>query len=474
MVFQDNRQFVDALEKTGDIVRVKREIDWDLEAGAIIRRLCETNGPAALFEKVKDYPDGYRILGGPLATFRRLSIALGLEPHTPFRSIVEEYGRRLSHPIKPRVMASGPCKENVMVGKDVDLFRFPAPLIHGGDGGRYIGTWHVVVTKDPDSEWVNWGMYRLMVYDRQRIAGLLVPFQHGPSIFYQKYKAQGKAMPFAAAIGADPICSLTACSRYERGESEVDFAGALRQEPVELVKCETSDLLVPAHAEIVLEGEILPNTVVEEGPFGEYTGYSSLPRSLKPVYQIKAITYRNDPILPMTCVGFPTTEDHTTASLSFSHWFHKLLKEWGIPVSGVFVPPLAAGILAIVGVKPLYPNIAAQVAKLMTISGLPAHVIVVDDETDIYNLQEVLHALATKCHPVRGIRKFDDDTATPLLPFFSSEDRAKGRGARAIYDCTFPAEWPRPSVPRKVTFDKAYPTDIKDRVLASWESYGFE
>lgn len=474
MAFQDNRQFIDALEKTGDVVRVKKEVDWELEAGAIIRRLCERSGPAALFEKVKDYPDGYRLLGGPLATFRRLAIAMGIEPDTPFKGIVEEYGRRLEHPIKPKVVATGPCKENIMVGNDVDLFRFPAPLIHGDDGGRYLGTWHVVVTKDPDSDWVNWGMYRLMLYDRQHLAGLLVPFQHGPSIFYQKYKSRGKAMPFAAAIGADPICSLTAASRYGRGESEVDFAGALRREPVELVKCETSDLLVPAHAEIILEGEILPDVMLEEGPFGEYTGYSSLPRSLKPVYHIKAVTYRSNPILPMTCVGFPTTEDHVTLSISYSHFYSKLLKEWGIPISGVFVPPPTVGILAIVGVKPLYPNISSQIAKLMTIGGLPVHVIVVDDETDIYNLTEVLHAFATKCHPVRGIRQFDNDTSTPLLPFWSAQDRAQGKGGRAIYDCTFPAEWPRQMVPRKTTFDKTYPKDIKERVLANWKSYGFE
>jgi 4-hydroxy-3-polyprenylbenzoate decarboxylase len=473
VAIQDNRQFIQALEKNGDLVRVKKEIDWDLEAGAIIRRLCETSGPAALFEKVKDYPDGYRILGGPLATYRRLAIALGLEPETTYVKILEEYGRRLDNPIKPRILPDGPCKENLMVSNDIDLFRFPVPMVHGGDGGRYIGTWHLLVTKDPDSEWVNWGMYRLMVYDRKTMAGLFYPNQHGPSIFYQKYKNKGKAMPFAVAIGADPICSLIAASRLDWGASEVDYAGALLREPVDLVKCETNDLLVPAHAEIVIEGEISADDTLEEGPFGEFTGYSSSPRTPKPACKVKAVSYRNEPIFTMTSIGFPTTEDHITHTVNRSYFMYKILKNWGIPVTGVFVPPAGAGILVIVGVKPIYSNIATQVAKLLTVTAMPNYVIVVDDETDIYNMEEVMHAFATKCHPIRGIRTFDSDVMMSLIPFYSHEERTMGKGAKAVFDCTFPTQW-QSATPRKITFGKAYPEELQDKVLENWKSYGFE
>jgi 4-hydroxy-3-polyprenylbenzoate decarboxylase len=455
MAFKDNRQFIETLEQTEDVVRVKQEVDWDLEVGAIVRRLCETNGPAALFEKIKDYPDGYRILGGSLATYRRLSIALGLPADTSFADILKVYANRLSHPVKPKIMESAPCKENVILGKDVDLFRLPAPMIHEGDGGRYIGTWHLLVTEDPDSEWINWGMYRFMVYDRQ-------------------YLPMGKAMPFAVVIGADPVCSLIAASALERGQSEVDYAGALREEPVELVKCETNDLLVPAHAEIVLEGDIMPNAMVEEGPFGEFTGYSATPRMPRTVHKVKAITHRNDPILTMTSIGFPVDEDHIIMSVAESHHYFSLLKERGMPVTGVFVPPQTAGILAIVGIKPAYSNIAAQVAKVLTFLRLPDHIIVVDDETDIYNLEEVLHAFATKCHPVRGIRVFNNDVGLPLVPYYSYEEKISAKGAKAVFDCTFPAEWPKTETPRKMVFDKAYPKEIKDKILANWNSYGFE
>src|SRR3990170_852261 len=166
MTFTDNRQFISALEKSGDVVRIKDEIDWEGEAGAMVRRSMERRAQAIFFEKLKDYPPGFTIFGGPLATHRRLAVALGFKPETPFSEIQHHYENRIESPIKPMLVSKGPCQENVITGNDVDLFKLPVPLIHWGDGGRYIGSWHAVVMKDPDSSWVNWGMYRQMVYRR--------------------------------------------------------------------------------------------------------------------------------------------------------------------------------------------------------------------------------------------------------------------------------------------------------------------
>ncbi|MDP2645072.1 MAG: UbiD family decarboxylase [Desulfobacterales bacterium] len=160
MAFNDNREFIEALEKTGDVVRIRQEVDWDLEVGAITRRVCERQDPAPFFEKIKDYPEGYRIFGAPLATERRFAAALGLNQDTPFREIQAEYSRRLERPVKPVIVKDAPCKENVLVGDEVDLHRFPAPMVHEGDGGRYMATWHAMVSKSAKKDWTNWGMYQ--------------------------------------------------------------------------------------------------------------------------------------------------------------------------------------------------------------------------------------------------------------------------------------------------------------------------
>ena len=184
MALKDLRDFIRVLESHGELQRVREEVDWNLEMGAIIRHCYDIGAPAALFEKVKDHPKGFRALGASLgpsqqpghSLYARIALAFGLEPDATPQAIMKYYLAHKDKPIKPVTVKTGTCKENILLGKDVDLTKFPAPLIHGGDGGRYIGTWHTVVTKDPDSSWVNWGMYRLMVHDRNTM-GCLFPLQ---------------------------------------------------------------------------------------------------------------------------------------------------------------------------------------------------------------------------------------------------------------------------------------------------------
>jgi len=178
MPYKDLREFIETLEKSGDLHRIKKEIDWNLEAGAITRKGCEEVGPAILFEKIKDYPEGYRVLANPLASFRRLAIALDMPPDSTYTEILNRYAEGRKNLIKPILVSDGPCKEEIHIGDDVDLYKLPALIIHGGDGGRYLCTWHVTITKDPDSGWVNWGMYRAMIQDKNRMGGLILPFQH--------------------------------------------------------------------------------------------------------------------------------------------------------------------------------------------------------------------------------------------------------------------------------------------------------
>lgn len=474
MAFEDNREFIAVLEKSGDIVHIKQEVDWELEVGAILRRANELHSPAVLFEKIKDYPKGYRIFGSPLSTHRRLAIAMGLEPETSVKDLQMEYGRRILRPVKPIIAKDAPCKENIIIGDEVDLYRFPVPMIHEGDGARFIGTWHLGICRDPDSDWTNWGMYRQMILNRRYIAGQCDIFSDQGRIFYEKYAPKNQNMPLAVAIGADPICDLVSAASFRIGESEVDYAGALRGKPVELVKCETNDLLVPAHAEIILEGELLPGVIVDEGPFGEFTGYRS-PPSRQPLFRVHAITHRNNPILSVTCMGIPPDESSLLKGIDSAVQVKRLLDQYGITYTDVYIPAEAAHHLVIIGLKKIHDYDVARVYNAVCLYGRVATMIVVDDDIDVFNLDEVLHAFATKCHPVRNIRVREQERVISLTPYLSDKEITARTGPKVLFDCTWPLEWPKETrVPRRMSFKGAYPEGIRQKVIEHWADYGFK
>jgi 4-hydroxy-3-polyprenylbenzoate decarboxylase len=476
--YKDNRQFIQALKESGDLVTVDQEVDWDLEMGAIVRRVCEKKGPSPYFKKIKDYP-GFEALGAPLATYRKLAISLGLPPDAPIPEIGRAYVERTEKgaPIKPRVLerSQAPCKETVLLGDKANLFDLPAPMVHDGDGGRYLATWHMIVAKDPDTGDVNWGMYRQMVFDEKTMVGPVLPFSDMGKMFYGKHVPRNQPMPFATVIGMDPLAGIAACAPSPIPEDE--FCGMLMGEPVELVKCETSDLLVPAHAEIIIEGEILPNVWLEEAPFGEYTGYRTSPRDPRTVYRVKAITHRKRPILAVSNMGVPTDEGQLLRSFSLGLEMEKLCRSQGIPITGVYMWPESTHHLVVVGTKPAYAGIAQQIASLVFGSKLGPWfhmVVVVDQSTDIFNKDEVIHALCTKCNPATGIHIMENHVGTPLYPFAPVADRKIGKGSKVLFDCLFPLDWKTSDIPILVNFANVYPKEIQERVLANWKSYGFK
>ncbi len=472
------REFIALLEGKGHLKQIDKEVDWNLEAGAISRRGCELKLPALLFNKLKDYPAGYRLMANPLATFPRLALAMGLSEDTSYTELVDQYLERSTTMIKPIQVKNGPCKEEIIQGDDVDILKFPVPLIHEGDGGRYMGTWHLVVTRDPDSDWVNWGMYRQMVLDKISMGGIMVPFQHGPMQYYQKYEARGNPMPFATCIGVDPLSTLAACNPVEYGVNEVEVAGGLRGEPIELVKCETSDLLVPANAEIIIEGEVLPEERRDEGPFGEYTGYMAGGRAPRPVYRVKAITHRKNPILTMSNMGVPIDDCDISNSIGFGARLTGELRKKGFPIRGsVCIIPQCSLFVAVVSVKVPYAGIAHQIASTIWADKagvFTPYVVICDEDVDSSNMDEVMHAIATKCHPAKGIMIFPQSTGNPLYPFSDAHERTYAKAPKCLLDCTWPVDWPKEDIPRKVSFDVCYPSEIKERVLRNWSSYGIE
>ena len=294
-MFRDTRDFIEALRAAGDLHEIEKEVDWDLELGAISRLACEKDGPAVWFKRIADYADGWTAFANPMATWRRVAIAFGIPAESSLKGIYAEYENREGKLIPPVVVESGLCKEIVKRGTDVDLFDLPAPMLHDGDGGRYLGTWDLAVSRDPETNWVNWGMYRFMVYDSQHLTGFPRPTSHLGKVFQDHYVSKNKPMPMALVIGADPISHFAASATYHIGGEEAALAGGLRGAPVELVRCETTDLLVPASSEIVVECEVLPNCVGLEGPYGEYPGYRTGEMGNGILCRVKAITHRKNP-----------------------------------------------------------------------------------------------------------------------------------------------------------------------------------
>lgn len=474
MPFKDIREFLTRLEKEGELKRFEDKVDWNLEAGAITRRSLEAGLPAPLFENVKDYPKGYRMVSCVLANLKRIAIAMDMPTDTPMRVLIEEYLARQKKPVKPVTVRTGPCKENIQLGDDVDLYKLPVPFIHEGDGGRYIGTWHLTVTKDPTSDWQNWGMYRHMLHDKNSFGVLAPAPKHLGTMAAQQYGM--KTMPVAVVLGSEPITTFCAATPVPYGVSEVDVAGGLRRAPVELVKCETSELMVPASAEIVIEGEIIPGEERDEGPFGEYTGYRSGAASPKPVIHVKAVTHRSNPIFTFSCPGVPLDDSAAVFSVNKSAQFLDELRSKGLPVTGCYLIVEGASHAIAVSVKNAYYGIAGEIAHVIWSARhglLTPSVIVVEDDVDPCNLQQVFHALMTKCHPWRGINRLEHATAWPLIPWLSEYEREHRMGARVFYDCTWPVDWPKADMPVRQSFNECYPKEIQQIALQKWRALGY-
>lgn len=476
MPFKDLREFIARLETTGELQRVDEEVDWNLEAGALLRRVCEERLPALLFQKIKSYPPGYSIVGGILGNYKRLAMALDLEPGTSAGQLMGEYSTRKKRLIKPLLVSDGPCKENIHIGEEANLLEFPVPMVHFGDGGRYFGTWHVTINKDLDSDWANWGMYRHMLHNRNTLGIMSGAHQHLGFVFHRKYEPRNKVMEVAIAVGVDPGLTMCAGAFLPFGVSEAEVAGGLRGESVELVRCETVDLAVPATAEIVVEGEMRPHETMDEGPFGEFAGYMASERTPKPVIHVRAITHRNNPVFTMCCLGIPMNDEDILMSMIKGGELLEALQARGMPVKGLCVSPEASHLLAVIAVDPPYANVADDIAHIAwgTKAGRSVpYLVIVNSDVDPFNLPQVFHALATKCHPYRGITNIEHATGIALFPWATPYEKKHGMGARAYFDCTWPLDWEPSEVPPRVSFSETYPAEVQAKALAILKKYGY-
>ncbi len=472
MAPKDFRSFLAAIEASGDLVKIDDPVDWDQELSGMGRLSCERYGPAFLFNNIRDYP-GSRVVANPVADWRRYAVGLGLPADTPVRRLYQIYDEREQKLIPPVFVKDGPCKEVVITGDRIDLFDLPVPMVHEGDGGRYLGTWDLVVSKDAVSDWVNWGMYRFMIHNEHLLTGYPRPTSHLGKMLLEGYVPQGRFMPIAIAIGADMPSHLAAAATFRIAGNEANLAGGLGQQPVELVKCETSDLYVPASSEIIIEAEVYPDGIAQEGPYGEYPGYRSGEMGNALCARVTAITHRRDPILSLDTTGFMDSSAVTT-SISGAIAIRRRLEKHRVPVAEVYVPPEGGVHMAIVSVRQGGAAVARKVVETLTARrALMSKIIIVDEDVDVFNMAAVIHAFATKCHPERGTHIHTyEGRANALTPAYSSEERIARLGASVAFDATWPPEWPRDSTPVRATLDSMYSPEIQSRVLARWKSLG--
>lgn len=485
--YRDLRGYLALLEKAGLLSRVKAPVDLKGEIGAICTvALDRRTPPGLLFEHINGYP-GMRLVSNILCSTEKLAITFNTEADD--MEILAAIHAGKATPMPPRVVDSAPAQEVVHMGDEVDLSMFPTPLWHEGDGGPYIGTTAGVVTADPDTGYLNCGMYRCMIADRNTVTAHIKGGRgghpvgedpaktryYGGDVHILKNEARGRSTPVAIAIGMDPLLTLVAAQEVPSDSlenAEYAVAGAWMGAPIDLVKCKTSDLLVPAWAEIVLEGEALLNERRREGPHGESAGYyNSGPSDF--VVRIHCITHRRDPInYGLVCRPL---EDYP----KFLHavGLRKQLLDMGIRVKDVYTPdwtppPAQMAIVAatIEGRSDVEAVIAAvdRVEPEKLIAGRPRWLIIVDDDCDVRNWDDVMWRTSIAARLDADVRIRPGTRDTDFLCNWSIVIDATRRGKPGVRwgpGSTGEAEDPVASKPS---------AEMLAKVQSRWREYGLD
>lgn len=463
MAYKDLRWHMAEAEADGELVRLSGA-GPDLEMNSLAEMAVHRGKgtmPLLLFSNIPGYDKGIQTLYGLLASPRRIARALYVplpEERNSYLPLVPPW-RVKSKDLKfipPKVLKSGPILENVLSGDKVDLSKFPAIRAHEQDGGKYIGTGCAVILKDPNSDWVNLGTYRCMVVDDKRITTHILEDRHGRSIAYDGYLDKGKVMPIAVAIGMDPTIWFASIQHaIPWGVSEYAYAGGIQGSPVEVVKGPYTGLPIPAHAELVIEGEVHPGELVNEGPFGEWHGYygnlglESVPEL---VVRVKSILYRNNPILTCAHPCVPPSDHTYVGCVKVAATIWERLEKSGIPgIKGVWPHGEGGGILFnVVSIKQMYAGHSTEVGMIASqhVSTGGRYTIVVDDDIDPSDISQVLWALSTRSDPQRSIQIIHHCDTTSADTVVPPAEKRKWKVApkplyntRAVIDACQPFEW---------------------------------
>ncbi|MEM7828390.1 MAG: menaquinone biosynthesis decarboxylase [Candidatus Aenigmatarchaeota archaeon] len=480
MEYRDFQDYLRFLEQRHELHRIRIEVDPVLEISEITDRVCKKGGPALLFERVKG--SGFPVVTNAFGSKKRMCLALGVEDIDEIVKRVEELLEpeipegfwekiRLLPRLKrmmdflPKKVDEGCCKE-VIHREDASFDMLPVLKTWPGDGGRYI-TLPVVFTRDPLSRKRNVGMYRMQILDGKR-AAIHWQIHKDASRHWMRAEKSGQRMDVAVVLGSDPALVFAAMCPLPEDMDEVLFAGFLRQNGIELVKAETVDIDVPANAEIVIEGYVNPGELCMEGPFGDHTGFYSLP-DMYPVFHLTCITRRKSPVYPATVVGKPPMED-AYMGWAVERIFLPLIRKIMPEIVDMHLPP--EGVFhnfAFVSIDKRYPGHAKKVIFGLWGLGLmmlTKNIIVFDSDTDVHNLSEVLWKWGNNVDPRRDIIIAEGpvdalDHSSPL----------PGYGSKMGVDAT--KKGPSEGFTRPWPDEVRMSEEIREFVSKRWKDYGF-
>ena len=469
----DLREWIQRVEALGLLTRIKKEVDWDQEMAAISYMVAHKagGGPALLFEKINGYSREFRALWNMLgSSVPRIAVALG-EPHDlTALELIERCKTKFSRTIPPVFVEAenAPVNTHHMRGADVDVTSFPAPRHWPLDGGRYVGTADAVITRDPEAGWFNVGTYRMMVQDKRHVGLYLSPGKDA-RLHIERCWSRNEPCELAAIWGPDPTTFIVSAQTFPKTVSELDFIGGILGRPVELVKGEAGSIPYPARAEIVIEGVVYPDAQKLEGPFGEFTGYYGRPEDLAYLVEVNAIHYRTEPILTNTL----TSESGMLYAIARSARIWNDLDRLGVPgIRGVYCHPAAACAfgMTIVSLEQQYaghaPEVLALAAQCPGGAYFSKWIIAVDHDVDPSDIDQVLWAMATRCHPVEDIDILRNTWSTWLDPTQNPpEDRPYG--SKALVNACMEHRHLRSFSKRTKIARHVY-----DRVLARWRDLG--
>ncbi|MBO9493641.1 4-hydroxy-3-polyprenylbenzoate decarboxylase [Thalassotalea sp. G20_0] len=488
MKYKDLRDFIDQLEKQGELRRITFEVDPVLEMTEICDRTLKKGGPALLFENPKGFD--MPVLANLFGTQKRVALGMGQkdigalrevgellaylkEPDPPkgLRDAIEKLPlfRQVLN-MGPKVVKSAPCQEVVLQGDDIDLTRLPIQTCWPGDAAPLI-TWPLVITRGPEKERQNLGIYRQQLLGKNKLIMRWLSHRGGALDFrdWQK-KYPDTPFPVSVALGADPATILGAVTPVPDSLSEYAFAGLLRGRKTELTKSRTNDLQVPASAEIVLEGFIYPGEMADEGPYGDHTGYYNEVESF-PVFTVECVTHRRNPIYHSTYTGRPPDEP-AILGLAFNEIFVPILKKQFPEIVDFYLPPEGCSYrLAVVTMRKEYPGHAKRVMlgvwSFLRQFMYTKFVIVTDDDVNARDWNDVIWAMTTRMDPKRD-SVFIDNTPIDYLDFASP---VAGLGSKVGFDAT--NKW-EGETSREWGTAISMTDTIKHRVDAIWDQLGID
>lgn len=388
----DLRSFLKVLKENNQLITIDKQVNLKWELGSILATLERMEGKAAYFSKIKGY--SIPVVGGLLASHKRIALALGCKVDR----ISEKLEDALNNPIKPLVIDNPPFKENILTEEQVNLNKIPIPIHAPKDGGPFI-TAGVTVSKGFNNKRQNLSFQRLHIKSSNKTGIMINEWRHLKE-FLDEAEAANKPLPIAVVVGVDPAIMIAAGIRY-KGD-EIEIAGGMREKPIEIAKCHSCNIYVPANAEFVIEGEIIPGVRDKEGPLAEFTGhYGNITKS--PVFNVKVICHRDNPIW-QTLNGGSFEHINLGNTLPREPLLKKFVTYVSKNVKNVYIPPYGSGFLAIISLDKKNPGEPKNIALAAMASHVNIkNVIVVDPDVDIYNPAEIMWSLSTRVDPKKDI-----------------------------------------------------------------------